>query len=555
MDPINFFVTSDCVLTFSFDKSIKLNKKSLKEPTKKGTKFQLESFADAIKGEKPETDSIDENVPILDELYSNFSHFFTKICSKKNLADLLENVFDSEEHILKSQEMSCLKPNGDLLHESERLFAATVILTSKGKVLLIPSDFDPFYFLDENGSAKLNKSMKSFSEFENNSKLFAEPLKKPDELFKTVSFEVKTRDQSHADETQFLGDQIPDSKSLKLFLIDLAISDPVELFCTRDIFVSDRQTLYKIAMDDFSQFFLKNICYVSNYFYLVHCHPLNFEKLITKIEGENAHSKRKNSGRSYMSFSDATVKKVVQDDQWMCLQLRTFSSRFSKSLLLHEKVVRMHSIRLLKPHESFMNSHCFYFLNSLRLVECANLSFKLVYLDKLLILLDHLSYGQPLLDIFFDSQLNLLFLVLAGGQSKCFRLEIQNIHEILFSNVDYLGSFPSKEETHLALLNSIQVNVHFLHSTDFSSLDCFPLADARGDYLQGFNQFNNFRFLKRNGLVSSSNFNDYLIFHAMFFYNNYSSSFVDFDRLERNSRFLVRDFFRIFRSRRNQKRT
>ena len=236
-------------------------------------------------------------------------------------------------------------------------------------------------------------------------------------------------------------------------------------------------------------------------------------------------------------------------DEWLFLQLLQFPSRFSKSLLLHEPVCKMHSIRLLKPHPSFKESPCFYFLNSLKLVECQNLSFKLVYLDKLLILLDNLSYEQQLLDVLFDSQLNLLFLVFCGGESKCFRFEIQNIHQILFSEADYLTSFPSKEETHLALLNSIQVNIHFLHSTSFSNQNAFPLESVRKNLLQGFNLFNNFEFLKKNNVVSTSDFNDYLMFHSMFFYNNYSSSFVDFDSLQKNSKYLLKDFFEVFQSR------
>lgn len=548
-EPMQFCRRGDSLTTINFETSIELSVQSMRSPKEQPERIKIKSFADTIERDFPEKDLGDESVPVVDLLYSNFSHFVTKICSKSDLLELFENIFDADERVLTSQEMSCLKTKSELLQENERVFAATVVLTSKGKVLLIPSDFNPYYFLDETGSTKMNKSMKSFSELDDTKlKIFANSTVRPNELFKTTSFEVKARDASGADDSHFLGDQIPDAKCLKVYMIDLGISEPVGLFCMRDVFVSDRQTLYKIALDDFSQFYLKNICYLSNHFYLLHCHPLSFEKILAKMEIDRAQARRKNSGKSYMSFSDQTVKKIVNDDQWMCLQLRTFSTRFSKSLLLHEPVVRLHPIRLLRPHESFMNSHCFYFLNSLKLVECANMSFKLVYLDKLLILLDHLSYGQALLDIFFDSQLNLLFLVLAGGQSKCFRFEIQNIYEILFSSVDYLSSFASKEDTHLALLNSIQVNVHFLHSTEFSALDCFPLADARMDFFQGFNQFNNFRFLKRNGLVSSSDFNDYLVFHAMFFYNNYSSSFVDFDRLQKNSKYLAQDFFQIFRS-------
>jgi hypothetical protein len=111
-----------------------------------------------------------------------------------------------------------------------------------------------------------------------------------------------------------------------------------------------------------------------------------------------------------------------------------------------------------------------------------------------------------------------------------------------------LASFPSKEETHLALLNSIQVNIHFLHSSDFSPQNSFPLDIVRQNFLQGYNFYNDFRFLKSNDVVNVSDFNDYLMFHSMFFYNNYSSSFVDFDALHKNSKYLLKDFFNVFKS-------
>jgi hypothetical protein len=538
---------------------VKFNGKS-----EKGEKREIKRLLDYLDSEKKNEGF--EN-KILDKLYSNFSHFLQKIFSKDDFEMLFENVFDIDEEIVKCEEMTCINNKGEFVQDNERLFSSTVVLTTKGKILIIPNDFNPYYFLDDNGSTKSNIKLENFTDFQNkNSKYLINSLSTTASKKKTVSFENKHLEDTSRNELFSIGEEIPDSRSLKIYMIDTRISNPVELFCLKDIFVSDHQSLYKISLDNFNQFFLKNICHVQNYFYLIHCNPLTFEKLIsqrsslsrkgslskqTSISRKGSMTKEKGAKPNeelYMSFSEQSLKKILQDESWMFLQLKTFSSKYTKSLLLHEPVIFMHSIRLHKPHDTFKDSACYYFLNSLKLVECKNLSFKLVYMDKLLILLDNLSYGQQLLDVFFDSQLNLLFLVLSGGQSKCFRFEIQNIHQILFSEVDYLTSFASKEDTHLALLNSIQVNVHFLHSTDFSTNTAFPLDGARRNYLQGYNLYNNFDFLKTNSIVSSSDFNDYLMFHSMFFYNNYSSSFVDFDGLQKNSKYLLKDYFNVFKS-------
>jgi hypothetical protein len=493
---------------------------------------------------------------LIDSLYTNFSHFLKKVFSKKDFEIVLENVFDNDEQIIKSEEMTCINNKGEFVQDNERLFAAQVLLTSKGKVLIIPNDFNPYYFLDDSGNVKKNESLNKLADFKDkNSKYLISTLSSStNSLPRIKSFEKNDKSSGLFS----IGEEIPDGRSLKIYLVDTRITNPIELFCLKDIYISDHHSLYKISLDNFNQFFLKNIIHVPNYFYFIHCDPLNFEKSISRrnsLQRTTSLSRKDSSNlestqieNPYMSFSEQNINKLVQSDRWMFLQLKTFSSKYSKSLLLHEPVIFMHSIRLLKPHDTFKDSPCYYFLNSLKLVECKNLSFKLVYMDKLLILLDNLSYGQQLLDVFFDSQLNLLFLVLSGGQSKCFRFEIQNIHQILFSEADYLTSFPSKEETHLALLNSIQVNVHFLHSTDFSTANAFPLDGARRNYLQGFNLYNHFDFLKSNSIVSSSDFNDYLVFHAMFFYNNYSSSFVDFDGLHKNSKYLLKDYFNVFKS-------
>ena len=164
----------------------------------------------------------------------------------------------------------------------------------------------------------------------------------------------------------------------------------------------------------------------------------------------------------------------------------------------------------------------------------------------MLILLDNLSYNQPLLDIFFDSQLNYLFFVFADGKTDTFHFEIQNIHQIIFSEADYRTNFSSKDETHIAILNSIQMNIHFLESNLPGIEEGFPLSTMRSNYWQGFNNYNDFEFFKNNNVVFSSDFNDYLMYHSMFFYNNFSSSFVDFDALQHNSRYVLKDLFQIY---------
>ena len=248
------------------------------------------------------------------------------------------------------------------------------------------------------------------------------------------------------------------------------------------------------------------------------------------------------------SLSEDSVKNCNENEKFMFLQLLTFRSKYSKKLLLHEKVLDIHSIRLLRNSEDFRRSPCNSFLKSLKLVECENFSYKLVYLDNMLILLDNLSYSQDLLEVFFDPRLNYLFLILANGQTDIFQFEVQNIHQIIFSDVDYSTGFEYKDEIHLALLNSIQMNIHFLESRMPEFDDSFPMDIMQHDYLQGFNRANDFSFFKNSSVVRNSNFNDYLVFHSMFFYNNFSSSIVDFNQLQTNSKFLIKDFFKIFKN-------
>lgn len=509
-------------------------------------KVNLDTFSTILQGEQTKAP---QSCPVLSEIHQRFSSFMQKICSQEDLLILFENVFHPEETVLQSQEMSCLKFENELVPEQDRIFSATIFLTSLGKILIIPSDFDPYYFLDHNGDVQRRKS--SFKDFTlKSSKQLVESMTTgiDKNLIRVASYEVglERKQATNPEESNLTSEDLPEEKSFKVFMVDTQIQNPTQMFCLKDIFISDRQSLYKISLDHFNDFILKHITWVNNPFYQIHKNPFNPRAPANPKKSAIKNDLKSPQIAQHVPLSEDLLMRLASDDECIFLQLLKFPSRFSKSLLLHEPVCEMHSIRLLKPHPSFRDSAYYYFLNSLKLVECRDRSFKLVYLDKLLILLDNLAYGQQLLDVFFDSQLNLFFLLFCGGQSKCFRFEIQNIHQILFSEADYLSSFPSKEETHLALLNSIQVNIHFLHSTDFSPEHAFPLKSAQQDYLQGFNLFNSFDFLKSNNVVRASDFNDYLIYHAMFFYNNYSSSFVDLDLLHKNSQYLLKDFFNVF---------